>query len=459
MKLKNRKSLLSIVTILLLNNLPPVTAFAQQRVRTAYESYYLRSRNFPSFDNLWTLNGLSDGEGQGVAHDDNNWFFTWAYNNVGYLIKIPVEVQIDNDVLSNPKVSSINMTQFRDLTGYWHWGDPDRYNFNGTDYIVVPITGDGPPIIAIFRAKNLSIVAYGKLKQVSTGWCAVNPKTGELFTSEDFDYASGSNSCNTKKDCDDQSYHCLYARTLLRYSIPWNTFPASGYIGQIAITPTTAPPIDLLAANGRLIELYNMQGGEFSPSGELLYICSGSGCCESNGPGQEYEFDGINAFDTQTWRTSARSSNHSGRFPLTTPPKYFDFYYPLGCDGAGSWSPEGFTIWSLGGRAPGINGQLHVLLYKYRATGDNRQVFEHFTNGIYVDPVNGLDQPIATNPGDDDEVPGGPLAPFKTFKFAYNGYPAWDGSVIVLEGGRYSATGKYTTRIRITSERAPAMLR
>ncbi len=48
--------------------------------------------------------------------------------------------------------------------------------------------------------------------------------------------------------------------------------------------------------------------------------------------------------------------------------------------------------------------------------------------------------------------------PFKTFKYAYSSYPAWDGSEIVLKASSYPAIGKYSTRIRIVSQGGPAKL-
>lgn len=450
----------TLVSLFLVNLVFALSALGQ----TAYEGYYLRSANFPSFGSLWTPAPLGDGESQGVTHDDDNWYFTWTTGGNGYLFRVPVEVPLNNSVLQNPNVAIVNMTQFPDLSnrGYWHWGDPDHYKYSGTDYIVIPI-GGSPPIIAIFRA-NLSLVAYGKLnRQQSTGWCAIHPQTGELYTSNDFDYAP------PVPNCDDQSFHFLYPRTLLRYSIPWNLLPSSGYVGEIALTYSGF--VELLSGNGGQMELYNMQGGEFTPSGELLYIVCGSGCCEGNGAGQQYALDGLYVFDTQTWRAIKRSFNHSPRYPNTSLPRYFDYYYPLGCGGgncsdggeAASWSPEGLTIWDLdNGRAPNITGQLHVLLFKYRVFGENREVFEHFGNRLYVDPGNGVDQIlfpcVHQGPTDDSPLRGGLLRPFKTLGYACSGYPVWDGAEIVLKAGSYPETGVFSKRVRITSRGGAAII-
>ncbi len=444
----NKKFLAIYIVLVTTLNVLPITCVIAQAVM---EGYYLRTRNYPSFGNLWTLNGLGDGEAQGVTHDDNNWFFTWTYNSTGYLFRVPVEVAINNDLLQNPNVRIINMNQFPVLKGYWHWGDLDHYKFDGQGYLIIPITGQGDPIIAIFRSRDMSLVAFGKLgKQKSTGWCAVHPKTGVLYSSEDFDYKpEGSN-------CDDQSHHFLYPRKLLLYNIPWNILPQSGYLGQITLTDGGSQ--ELLKGDGGQMELYNMQGGEFTPSGELLYISSGSGCCEGKGPGQQYEIDGIRAFETQTWREIARSNNRQCN---CSAPRYFDFAY-LGCDGAASWSPQGLTIWDLdNGRAPNISGQLHVMLFKFRAFGENRQVMTHFTNRVHIDQVNGIDATLPNNLGD-DSLPGTSLKPFKTFSHAINNYPIWNGAQAVLRSGYHNLPNGGITlnkRMLITSLGGTAIIR
>ncbi len=436
--------LICTVTAIMLNLVFIIKGVAQSPM----EGYYLKTTNYPGFDNLWTLNGLADGEVQGVTHDKDNWFFTWTYNNIGYLIKLPVEEPINDNVLQNPKVRIVNMNQFSALEGYWHWGDPDYYLFNGQEFIVVPITGKGVPLIAIFRASDMKLLAYGKLnKQNSTGWCAVNPNTGILYTSEDFNYKPiGSN-------CDNQSFHFLYPRNLLLYNIPWEILSQSEYFGEIELGDKGTT--ELLKENGGQIELYNMQGGEFTPSGETLYISSGSGCCSGIGAGQQYEIDGIRAFNTLTWKEIERSNNRKCN---CSAPKYFDFAY-LGCDGAGSWSPQGLTIWDLdNGRAPNIRGQLHVMLFKYRVFGENRQVMMHYTNRLYVDARNGIDQPLGGI--GDDALPGTSSIPFKTLTHTINYYPIWNGTQITLRSGEYP-TGPITInkRVLITSTGGAATIK
>ncbi len=467
------------------------------------DAYYLRSAGYPNLDHLWTLDGLADGEAQGVTNDNRNWYFTWTSDSVGYLIRVPVGVPIDNDVLSQPGVAIVNTTQFPLLNGdlygrYWHWGDPDHFRNSGQDYILVPMTAarvcannsdricqsaadcpfstacnnQQPPIIAVFRAPDLTLAGFFRTEQQSIGWCAVQPRTGWIYTSEDFDYSPAAPGCPSPINCDDQSAHCLYPRRLMAYVIDWNRVPTSGPAQRLSTS--TPSPKELLGPSGESMELYNMQGGEFSPDGEVLYIVSGSGCCEGNGHGQQYYFDGLHVFDAGTqdyggWREIKRSYNHSSRFPYGGLSKYFDFFYPLGCGGtncgnggeAASWSPEGLTVWDLDdGRACSaadkcITGQLHVLVFKYRVFGHNRQMFEHFSGRLYVSSVNGSDDIrfpcVDAGMTDGEPFRGSVQAPFRTLRYACDGYPAWEGAEVVLQAGSYPESVTLTRKIRLTS--------
>lgn len=58
------------------------------------------------------------------------------------------------DAIFMPDVGSLAMRN------YWHWGDPDYCRApDGTEYIVVPITGDDQdPAIAFFSTHPFSFV-------------------------------------------------------------------------------------------------------------------------------------------------------------------------------------------------------------------------------------------------------------------------------------------------------------
>src|SRR6185503_2510917 len=98
-----------------------------------------------------------------------------------------------------------------------------------------------------------------------------------------------------------------------------------------------------------------MQGGEFAPGDNLLYLVSGFFDDED---GLE-EMEGIHVFETVTYQRVAHSTRGYG---------HFDYYYDPGLPTYEE--PEGLTIWDLDGAgAPGITGQLHVFVSDNDADG------------------------------------------------------------------------------------------
>jgi hypothetical protein len=89
---------------------------------------------------------------------------------------------------------------------------------------------------------------------------------------------------------------------------------------------------------------------------------------------------------------------------------------------------EGLTIWDLDdGRAPGIGGQLHVLLIE-KDLGDDDVFLKHYTGTIHV---NGAPNPWCQN-GD-----GSPWCPFARVTSASD--MAWDGVTIKINGSTSSS--------------------
>jgi hypothetical protein len=135
------------------------------------------------------------------------------------------------------------------LVPYHHAGDLDCFKHGDVYYLVLPLTGpDRTPAVAFFRADTLSLVNYAELdpsKQTDVGWCAVHPITGDLYTSRD----------------DPDSF--------LQYKIHWDRL--FDRTRHDALELSDSHPIALMTDQA----LHNMQGGEFSPSGKLLYINSG----------------------------------------------------------------------------------------------------------------------------------------------------------------------------------------
>ena len=357
--MKIRNSLASIFRILVLLFICK-TCFCQiYRSTLAYDSYFMKTGSYPEdATHDWNPKGT---ESQGVTHDNDNWYFTSTDYDGGnaHLWRIPVSVPLNRNVRNFPGVLVTSMTEIPQLqqAGYWHWGDPDHYEFNGVDYILVPVTSNRgfPPAIAVFRGGGLEFLTYGNFPSnespANIGWCAIS-QAGDLYTSED-------NACQ-----------------FLCYSIDWSMLQS----GNPKLVMTFNNSIFFKTENGIPFyyesPLYNMQGGEFTPDGKLLYISCGSGQCASFGHGR-YSTDGIHVFETSNWNQIMRSINSErGQHG------FFNFSFNNGCTClTGSQTPEGLTIWDLDyGRAPFITGQLHVLknFYNRYAVCDDALSLQHF---------------------------------------------------------------------------------
>lgn len=465
MKRITGKLLIIAALTFFISNILVVGGLSQSNVQNAYEAYYLHLKAYPSGAPSW---GEALREVQGLTHDDSNWYITatersdWNDPDLVncYLWKIPVKVDLSTNVDSDPNVTKVDLYQFpplwgsSPLTGYIHWGDLDHYRYNGIDYLVVPVTRPKVVIsrlprtaVVIFRAADLSLVGFAGLSgsdrkgQKDVGWCAVDPTTGDLYTSND-------STC-----------------VVLRYEIPWSLLPASGYLGQFSVTFKDAYN---LRDGFRILWLHNMQGGEFTPSGELLYISNGRGYCKGFGaPDAGDPNDGISVFltkgrqglDTKSWSRIKHSTNRCYESPGVSDcthalADYFDFTFDFGCGWFETHSdqPEGLTIWDLDdGRAPNINGQLHVLTAAYGLAGNNASL-EHFSGKLHVGLGWLFGPPSWTYP-----LPGTLIRPFRTVSLAFNWYPAWDGAEIVIKG-RYPETGVFSKRVRITSRGGAAII-
>jgi len=194
-----------------------------------------------------------------------------------------------------------------------------------------------------------------------------------------------------------------------KFKVDWDALKNSN---KLKITHWTSILLD--DENGNRVRLYNVQGGVISPSGELLYIVA----------------DGIHVFDLSTGRRVARSTNGSGIFNYEfdadcTPP------FDSECE-----EPEGLTIWDLDdGRAPGIRGQLHVLLLDNDIADD--VYLKHYTGTIHVDR-SFIGLPLGT-----------PSHPFPFVTLANN--LAWDGARIKIKAGSYPETLTISKRVQVVA--------
>lgn len=414
-----------------------------------YEGYYLYLDSYPDNNHpSWGDNGdLTNG----IAHDEANWYISaggsdifGAPDNTWVIWQIPVSEALNQDFSGNSAVSTVhldNVPALKDMR-YGHAGDLDVYRYQGTDYLFVPLTGfplyddnlqpipdtTPPPAIGVFNVPTLSFINYAILPgQSGAGWCAVNPN-GDIFSSEN------------------------HTDTVRCYTIEWSRLANASDHNFL----TYDSSYQLKDEFDNTLLLRHMQGGEFTQSGELLYVN-----CGIFGPGNQFPTDGIHVFDTSTWKRIQRSFNSGARHACCPPHFIYRFDNTLG----GGQEPQGLTIWDLDdGRAPNVRGQLHVLLYNYNYNpfGNNGVYLKHYTNKLYVD----ASAPTPPPPSEHDEPPllGTPEEPFNTVTDALNRYVPWDGKEIVIRAGSYHETGtfiqstKFPFRVRFVSEGGSAIL-
>lgn len=342
-----------------------------------FESYYLYLGNHPSQDTP----GWNE-EAQGLTHDHNNWFITQREA----LWKIPVSQNLAAP--ASPGMAGVERILLGNVPqlvnqGYNHFGDPSYYAFGGQGYILIPIEG-GPPGLAVFRADTLQYVDHATfVGQTHAPWVAVDPQ-GNVYSSNDDDVTAINN-----------------------YLINWNAVRNSQNL-----TLSKAPSVSLFDEAASPVLLQGMQGGVISPSGRLLYVVANA----------------IHVFDLSTGRRIQQSTNGHG---------YFNYEFHPG--GTIQEEPEGITIWNLDdGRAPGISGQLHVLLLDNDLPDDDDVYVKHYTHTIYVDRnYTGGEQ-------------GRPWDPFNTVSEANN--LAWDGAQIKIKVGSYAESLVLSKRIRVLAD-------
>lgn len=364
-----------------------------------FESYYLFMGNYPNGERNWSHNV------QGVAHDDNNWFIT----NTEVIWKIPVERDLDTVSISSPGVIVRTFLHYPELAGYDHFGDPDVSRLGGIDYLIVPIEDEQgtcnsglPGAVAIFRCSNLSYVDHisfpGQCNDA--GWVAA--RDGQLVSSRQHVGAPDGSPPGTTSG-------------LRFYDFVWNPSTEQG-------TLVFNNEVEMLDENGDRLEMVTMQGGEFAPAGNLLYLISGF----HNDSNALADREGIHVLETVSFQRVSHSTRCVG---------HFDFCYDPGTISAGE--PEGLTIWDLDdGRAPGIRGQLHAMRLDNDAFHDDI-AFKHYTFVIRVNAASPCQS-------------GTPACPFRTVNAAAN--LAWDGSEIRVSAGTYVEPLTLTRRIRLTAE-------
>ena len=107
--------------------------------------------------------------------------------------------------------------------------------------------------------------------------------------------------------------------------------------------------------------------------------------------------------------------------------------------------PEGLTLWDLdNGQAPGIRGQLHVLLLNNDEPDPDNVSLKHYTNTLHVD-------------GSVSDSGNGTFnSPYKTVETAL--LAAWDGSRISTKAGAYPTNLTISKRVQMISRGGPAVI-
>ena len=365
--------------------------FVQNHVLSqSFESYYLYLGDYPRDANPGYHEDV-----QGITHDENYWYITQSDADdpdpsERSLWKIPVTHNLESVSASDANIKRVILDFIFELAdkGYNHFGDLTHYQYNTHGFLCVPIEiirdgWDKKPAIAIFNSNTLAYIDHARIDgQNSAPWCAVDTK-GDLYSS-----GQGVTSIN-------------------RFTIDWKELETNNTLN---IGNRTS--ISLFDESGHSLQLGGTQGGVLTPSGELFYIVD----------------DGIHVFNTTSWQRIQKSTNGYG---------HFNYEYSPGAWPDPYEEPEGITIWDLDDRcAPGISGQLHVLMLDNDASQDEVYL-KHYSGTIHVDNTHTGSQ-------------NGTLSkPFNTFMGAY--IKSWNGAKFNIKSGRYPESVVINKRCMIKS--------
>ncbi|MFO0856198.1 MAG: hypothetical protein U0640_02435 [Phycisphaerales bacterium] len=395
-----------LALFLLVSHLACNAAFAQ-----LFEAHYLFRGGYPIAQTAWS------NRVEGVAHDDNYWYFTTsrlpATVSFYAVWKVPVGVDLQTVTVNTPGVSTMLINNVHPLSEYPQFGDGDVYRFNDIDYLVVPLSRNGGCItqsasVAFIRCDTLALVGVAPLTGLpcDASWVAIND-AGELFTSRD------------------QIADAVPSeRGLFVYKVDWAALNNSN-----PVTVTFNRVVPMFDENNQPLVPFHMQGGEFSFGSQLLYISTGY----FQDDNARADAEGIHVLETNTFRRVRHSTRGVSGQP-------FDFFYSPG--GSSQEQPQGLTLWDLDdGRAPGIVGQLHVLVAEnFFETVD----FKHYTRTLNVDPTwTGCHT-------------GTPICPFQSLTAGLNA--AWDGCELRMRGGLYLNTGVISQRMRLNAQNGVARI-
>lgn len=330
---------------------------------------------------------------QGIGHDATHWYIAQQ----GRLWRAPIFTNLATMTFFSPGVTTRDLADVPQLAadGYNHFGDLVCFEHDGHGYVVVPIeAGSSRAGVAVFRATpSLTYVDHINLfpgaasHQSHWSWAAVDPE-GRLYSSN-FD------------DVD----------RLFRYQVDWSHLDATD---ELLISNETAEEIVIHGGN---LVLSKVQGAEFTPGGELLYMLTGFPVGDADG-------HGIHVFETSGFFRVRGSTNGSGPFNYE--------FHPFTGD-----EPEGLTIWDLEGTVSPHRGQLHAMLLDNEVGGSDKIYIKHYTDVIMTDAAHAGSQT------------GTPELPFRTISGALG--LAWDGAEIRSRTGNYPEVLTIAQRVRLST--------
>ena len=118
-------------------------------------------------------------------------------------------------------------------------------------------------------------------------------------------------------------------RGLFVYNVDWAALNNSN-----PVTVTFNRVVPMFDENNQPLVPFHMQGGEFSPGSQLLYISTGYFQDDS----ARADAEGIHVLETNTFRRVSHSTRGVSGQP-------FDFFYSPG--GSSQEQPQGLTLWDL----------------------------------------------------------------------------------------------------------------
>ena len=278
---------------------------------------------------------------QGIAHDSRNWFFT----QTSRILKLPVRADLSRSLGDQPPgwrgVDGFP-TELA-VRGYHHYGDPQVYG----GFLFVPVESGDRTAIAAFRASNLAFIDFVEITrfQSHAGWLAINASQRLLYTSD----------LNVSPDT-----------PLLRYRLDLGPLRSADVPRTRKLDRALSfhSRFTLSGSDGQVVRLFTMQGGVFSPRGDLYLMSSRRSWFPPVDPG------GISLW-SPGGNLLQRSQNASGLGG-------FKYEFHTGDDE----EPEGLDWWNRSRRppTPHVRGQLHAFLLDNDGLFDDDDLYlKHYT--------------------------------------------------------------------------------